>query len=46
VLGCEPADVGEGIGLSPAVAAAVEPALDAVDELLDLVLESKEGAHP
>ncbi|GAA4558231.1 hydrogenase maturation protease [Pseudonocardia xishanensis] len=42
VLGCEPADLGDGIGLSPPVAAAVEPALAAVDELLALVLP--EGA--
>ncbi|TCK22327.1 hydrogenase maturation protease [Pseudonocardia endophytica] len=46
VVGCEPATTAEGIGLSPPVAAAVEPALDVVDELLDLVLETKEGAHP
>jgi hydrogenase maturation protease len=38
VLGCEPADVGDGIGLSAPVAAAVEPALAVVDELLDLLL--------
>jgi hydrogenase maturation protease len=43
VLGCEPAHVGDGIGLSPPVAAAVDPALDVVDELVDLIL--LEGAH-
>jgi hydrogenase maturation protease len=34
VVGCQPADVGEGIGLSPAVAAAVEPAVELVLEVL------------
>ncbi|HWH28448.1 MAG TPA: hydrogenase maturation protease [Mycobacteriales bacterium] len=34
VVGCRPADVGEGMGLSPAVAAAVAPAVDLVHELL------------
>jgi hydrogenase maturation protease len=34
VIGCEPADVGEGIGLSPAVQAAVEPAVEQILELL------------
>ena len=48
VLGCEPADLGDGIGLSAPVAAAVEPALAVVDELIALLLESPvpEGAHP
>ena len=36
VVGCEPADLDEGIGLSPAVAAAVD---DAVDTCRDLVAE-------
>ncbi|SHK13474.1 hydrogenase maturation protease [Pseudonocardia thermophila] len=40
VLGCEPADLEDGIGLSPPVAAAVEPALVAADELVALLLES------
>jgi hydrogenase maturation protease len=34
VVGCQPADVGEGIGLSPTVAAAVEPAVGLVLEVL------------
>ncbi|GAB2998433.1 hydrogenase maturation protease [Amycolatopsis acidiphila] len=33
VVGCEPADVGEGIGLSPRVAAAVPAAVELVMEL-------------
>ena len=45
VLGCEPADVGDGIGLSPPVAAAVDPALAVVDDLLDLLV-TPEGARP
>jgi len=34
VVGCEPADVGEGMGLTPAVAAAAERAVGVVTELL------------
>jgi hydrogenase maturation protease len=34
VVGCEPADVAERMGLSPAVAAAVEPALAMVRSLI------------
>ncbi len=34
VVGCQPADLGEGIGLSPAVAAAVDPAVRLVEQLL------------
>lgn len=34
VVGCEPADVSEGIGLSEPVAAAVEPAVSTVRELV------------
>jgi hydrogenase maturation protease len=34
LVGCEPEDVGEGLGLTPAVAAAVRPAVDAVLALL------------
>jgi hydrogenase maturation protease len=34
VVGCEPADIGEGIGLSPAVAAAVDTAAGMVEELI------------
>lgn len=43
VVGCEPAVVDEGIGLSPAVAAAVEPAARAVTALVDELVE--EGAR-
>jgi hydrogenase maturation protease len=39
VVGCEPADVAEGMGLSPAVAEAVDPAvalcLDLIHEIVD-----------
>ena len=34
VVGCQPADVGEGIGLSPAVAGAVDRAVDLVHGVL------------
>jgi len=34
VVGCQPADLDEGIGLSPAVAAAVEPAVRMVEDLI------------
>lgn len=34
LVGCEPADVGEGIGLSPPVAAAVDDAARMVEELI------------
>ncbi|MET0729319.1 MAG: hydrogenase maturation protease [Acidimicrobiales bacterium] len=34
VVGCPPADLGEGIGLSPSVAAAVEPAARVVEKLI------------
>ncbi len=34
VVGCRPADVGEGIGLTPAVAAAVDPAIALVHDVL------------
>lgn len=34
VVGCEPADVGERIGLSPAVQAAVEPTVEQILQLL------------
>ncbi len=48
VLGCEPAELGDGIGLSAPVAAAVEPALAVADELVALLLQAPipEGAHP
>jgi hydrogenase maturation protease len=35
VVGCQPADVGEGMGLTPKVAAAVEPAVALVHEVLE-----------
>ena len=34
VVGCQPADVGEGIGLTPAVAAAVDGAVQLVHDVL------------
>ena len=43
VVGCEPADLDEGIGLSPPVAAAVDPTVDAVLHLLT-VDEDREGS--
>lgn len=49
VLGCEPRDLGgdgEYLGLSPPVAAAVDPACAAVDELVDLLCDTRKGAHP
>jgi hydrogenase maturation protease len=45
VVGCEPADVAEGIGLSPAVAAAVEPAMALVHDLLTEQLAAFVTAH-
>lgn len=42
VVGCRPASLEEGIGLSPVVAAAVEPAARTVLGLLQLDLTSKE----
>ena len=41
VVGCEPLDVAEGIGLSPPVAAAVDRAVSAVRRLLDSELSSR-----
>lgn len=47
VVGCEPASLAEGIGLSPPVAAAVEPAARAVRALVsDLAAPVTEGATP
>jgi hydrogenase maturation protease len=47
VLGCEPATLEDGIGLSPPVAAAVEPALAMADDLISLLVNDvPEGAHP
>jgi hydrogenase maturation protease len=44
IVGCQPESVDEGMGLSPAIAAAVEPAATMVIALVDevLVAESKE----
>jgi hydrogenase maturation protease len=39
VVGCEPATLDEGIGLSPAVAAAVEPAVELCRGLLTEMTE-------
>ncbi len=44
VVGCRPADVGEGIGLTPAVAAAVDPAIALVHDVLTEQL-GLEAAH-
>ncbi len=44
VVGCEPASVDEGIGLSPAVAAAVDPTVETVIELV-AQLPSAEGVR-
>ncbi|GEL20905.1 hydrogenase maturation protease [Pseudonocardia asaccharolytica] len=46
VVGCEPAVLHEGMGLSDPVTAAVEPAVATVDELVTLLLDSPEGARP
>ena len=39
VVGCQPADVGEGMGLTPAVAAAVDGAVELVHEVLEQRLD-------
>ncbi len=39
VVGCQPADVGEGMGLTPAVAAAVDRAVELVHEVLEQRLD-------
>jgi hydrogenase maturation protease len=44
VVGCEPADVGERIGLSPAVEASVDRAVDVVLRLLTTELRLPTGA--
>jgi hydrogenase maturation protease len=46
VVGCQPADVGEGIGLTPPVAAAVEPAALLVHEVLSEQLGLPRQAAP
>jgi hydrogenase maturation protease len=42
IVGCEPATIEEGIGLSPAVANAVEAALPLVRRVVDTLLQRKE----
>jgi hydrogenase maturation protease len=44
VVGCEPADVGDGIGLTPAVEAAVDTAVTAVLELVTHQLAKENGS--
>jgi hypothetical protein len=41
VLGCEPADLGEGMGLTPAVATAVDAAVDAVHRLVEQLIAGR-----
>jgi hydrogenase maturation protease len=41
VLGCEPAHLGEGMGLTPAVATAVDAAVDAVHRLVERLLAGR-----
>ncbi len=41
VLGCEPAHLGEGMGLTPAVTTAVEDAVDAVHRLVERLIEGR-----
>ena len=41
VLGCEPAHLGEGMGLTPAVATAVDEAVDAVHRLVERLAEGR-----
>ncbi|CAG7591708.1 hydrogenase maturation protease [Rhodococcus opacus] len=44
VLGCQVENTAEGIGLSPRVQAAVDPAVDTVFEIVDQLLESESAA--
>jgi hydrogenase maturation protease len=47
LVGCEPADLAEGMGLSPTVADAVEPAVVAVRRLIDeFVVRGSETGSP
>ncbi|HEY2564565.1 MAG TPA: hydrogenase maturation protease, partial [Acidimicrobiales bacterium] len=47
VVGCEAADVGDGIGLSPAVSEAVPHAVDAIHQLLASITGGAQSiAHP
>jgi hydrogenase maturation protease len=41
VLGCEPAHLGEGMGLTPAVATAVDAAVDAVRRLVERLIAGR-----
>jgi hydrogenase maturation protease len=44
VIGCEPADLGDGMGLSPTVGHAVAPAINVVRRLIDdFVARGREG---
>jgi hydrogenase maturation protease len=45
IVGCQPADVGEGMGMTPEVAAAVEPAIDLVFEVLSEHLAIDANRH-
>jgi len=44
LVGCEPADIGEGIGLSPPVAAAVDEAARMVEQLITELITEKEAS--
>jgi hydrogenase maturation protease len=46
LVGCEPADVSPGMELSPAVAAAIEPAVTLVRELIEEELHGPRTQHP
>ncbi|MEO6712469.1 MAG: hydrogenase maturation protease [Mycobacteriales bacterium] len=46
VIGCQPADVGEGMGLTPAVAAAVGAALELVHDVIDRHLRASAVRQP
>jgi hydrogenase maturation protease len=46
IVGCQPADVSEGIGLSPAVAAAVDGAIELVREVLGERLGRQDAPSP
>ena len=47
IIGCQPADLQDGMGLTPAVAAAVEDAADMCRQLVSEILAPVEkGVHP
>ena len=47
IVGCQPADLGEGMGLSPAVAHAVDAAADLCAEVvIDIVRSAERSVHP